>query len=371
MNEVLGKTLGLSARRFGSATGLRVSKSVPTAAAAAGIETLLSLFCALSLNCIWSPALAGADPTVLRLDPHVDALVAADAKLEILYKRNTVFDGPVWVRDGAAGYLIFSDLAGGVIDKLNPDGSVSVLVRNIFTGNPSEAYESSGQPGQKKFRILGADGITLDRFGRIVYCAYSDGEIVRLEMNGRRTVLASHFAGMRLNAPNDLVYKSDGSLYFTDSRASTNRADRRRVPYEGLYVLIAGKVARLSASIDHPNGMAFSPDENQLYVTNTRQKNILRFDVGNGRITNEMVFIDMSGADGVGAPDGIKVDKRGDVYSTGPGGVWIVSPAGKHIGTIRTPKRVRNLAFGGQHFKTLYMTALGALYCVRLRVAGR
>jgi gluconolactonase len=307
---------------------------------------------------------------VLRLDPHVDALVAPDAKLETLYKRNTVFDGPVWVRNGAVGYLIFSDLAAGVIDKLNPDGSVSVFTKNIFTGNPSQAYQSSGQPGQKRFRILGADGIALDRFGRVVYCAYSNGEIVRLEKNGRRTVLTSHFAGMRLNAPNDLVYKSDGSLYFTDSRASTSRPDRTRVPHEGLYVLRAGKVALLNASIDHPNGVAFSPDENHLYVTNTRQKNILRFDISDGRITNETVFVDMSGVDGVGAPDGIKVDKRGDVYSTGPRGVWIVSPAGKHIGTILTPRRVRNLAFGGQHFKTLYMTALGALYCVRLRVAG-
>jgi gluconolactonase len=136
-------------------------------------------------------------------------------------------------------------------------------------------------------------------------------------------------------------------------------------------VLRAGKVALLSASIDHPNGVAFSPDESHLYVTNTRQKNILRFDIDDGRITNETIFVDMSGANGVGAPDGIKVDKRGNVYSTGPRGVWIVSPAGKHIGTILTPRRVRNLAFGGQHFKTLYMTALGALYCVRLRVAGR
>lgn len=336
------------------------------------ITALLLLLYALGLNCVPSPARASAHSAVLRLEPTIDALLEPDARLERVYRRDTIFDGPVWVPNGGSGYLIFSDVPGNVIDKLNPDGTVSVFLKNIFTGrNRSEAYQSFGAPGQKKFRMLGADGITIDLRGRVVYCAYSDGQIIRLGTAGRRTVLASRFAGKRLNAPNDLVYKSDGALYFTDSRAATRHPDGTGVPHEALYMLKAGKVTLLSKSIDHPNGVAFSPDEKYLYVTNTRRKNVLRFDVTNSGIADETVFLDMNGVKGIGAPDGIKVDTKGDVYSTGPGGVWIISPAGKHIGTIRTPARVSNMAFGGEGFKTLYMTAFGAVYRIHLKVAGR
>lgn len=335
------------------------------------IEALLFIFCALSLGCDRLSARAASDSAVLLLDRHAATLLESDARLEALYRRDSIFDGPAWVGHGGSGYLIFSDVPGNVIDRLHADGSVSVILKNIFTGDPSEAYESFGLAGQRKFRMLGADGITLDRRGRIVYCAYSDGEIVRLETDGRRTVLASRFAGARLNAPNDLVYKSDGSLYFTDSRAGTRRRDGKGVSHEGLYVLRAGKVGLLSESIDHPNGVAFSPDERYLYVTNTRRKNVLRFDVQRLGIANGEVFIDMSGVSGAGAPDGIKVDKSGNVYSTGPGGVWVISPAGKHVATIRTPRQITNMAFGGEDFRTLYMTAFGALYRIRLKVPGR
>lgn len=338
--------------------------------ASALIEALLFVFCALSLGCNRLSARAASDSAVLLLDRHAATLLASDARLEALYRRDSIFDGPAWVRHGGSGYLIFSDVPGNVIDRLDPDGSVSVFLKNIFTGDPSKAYESFGLAGQSKFRMLGADGITLDRSGRIVYCAYSDGEIERLETDGRRTVLARRFAGARLNAPNDLVYKSDGSLYFTDSRAGTRRRDGEGVSHEGLYVLRAGKVVLLSGSIDHPNGVAFSPDEKYLYVTNTRRKNVLRFEVQRGGIANGEVFIDMNGVNGVGAPDGVKVDKRGNVYSTGPGGVWVISPAGEHVATIRTPRQITNMAFGGEDFRTLYMTAFGALYRIRLKVPG-
>lgn len=333
---------------------------------------LLPVVCALIPTCHWSLARAASDQAVLILDPDAATVLAPDVRLETLYRRDSILDGPVWVRRGSSGYLIFSDVPGNVIDKLSSDGSVSIFLQDIFTGgDPSAAYQSFGLAGQKKFRMLGADGITLDRRGRVVYCAYSDGQIVRLDANRRRVILASRFAGRRLNAPNDLVYRSDGSLYFTDSRANTKHRDGRGVAHEGLYLLRAGEVMLLSKDIDHPNGVAFSPDEKYLYVTDTRRKNVLRFDVRKEGIANGEIFIDMSGARAVGAPDGIKVDERGDVYSTGPGGVWVVSPAGKHIATIRTPRQVTNMAFGGADFRTLYMTAFGALYRVRLKAAGR
>lgn len=348
----------------------RAFRSRPTAPGL--VKTLLFLLCAPSLICVSPPVRAATRSAVIGLDPRVNALLAPDSKLVTLYEHDTIFGAPAWVRAGRSGYLIFSDVPGDVIDKLNPDGSVSSFLKNIFTGrNLSEAFQSFGRPGQKRFRMLGADGITIDRQGRVVYCAYSDGQIVRLERDGRRTVLASRFAGMRLNAPNDLVYGSDGSLYFTDSRADTKRTDGRGVPHEGLYVLRAGKVILLSKTIDHPNGVALSPDQRYLYVANTLRKNILRFDVKKGSLANEAIFIDMNGMNGIGAPDGIAVDKRGDVYSAGPGGVWVISPPGKHLGTIRTPMRVSKLAFGGKDCKTLYIAAFGALYRIRLKVAGR
>jgi gluconolactonase len=340
-------------------------------AIASGRNTIpLFVWCILSLNC--NPARAASDAAVLTLDRYAATILAPDAKLEVLYRRDSIFDGPVWVRHGGSGYLIFSDVPGNVIDRLNPDGSVTVFLKNVFNGSdPSQAYESFGLGGQRKLRMVGADGITLDRRGRVVYCAYGDGEVVRLETDGRRTVLARRFAGKRLNAPNDLAYKKDGSLYFTDSRAAAKRADGIGVSHEGLYLLRAGKVMLLSRSVDHPNGVAFSPDEKYLYVSNTRLENVLRFNVQPRGISNGKVFIDMSGDPEAGAPDGIKVDERGNVYSTGPGGVWIMSPAGKHIATIRTPRKITNMAFGGQNFRTFYMTGFGALYRIRLKIAGR
>jgi gluconolactonase len=323
----------------------------------------------LSLQLGSPPARAAGDAPVLRLDPSLDRLVAPDASLETLFERDTIFEGPTWVRDGGAGYLIFSDVPGNVIDKMSPDGNVSALVRNIFSGSDTaEAYESTGP---KKYRMMGANGTTLDRRGRLVYCAFSDGRIVRVDRHGRRTVLASQFDGRRLNAPNDLVYRSDGALYFTDSRAGTRHADGEGVPHKGLYMLEAGHVRLLSGDIDHPNGLAFSPDEKYLYVTNTLRKNILRLEVREARVASEMIFAEMSGDARPGAPDGIKVDRHGNVYSTGPGGVWIMSPGGRHIGTIVTPKPITNLAFGARDFKSLYLTGLGSLYRIRLNTAGK
>jgi gluconolactonase len=330
------------------------------------------LLCALSLQFSSSLAHTAGDSSVLRLNPSVDALVAGDASLETLAERDTTFEGPTWVPEGGSGYLIFADVPGNVIDRLNSDGSVSPFLENIFAGkDASEAYESFGLDGQKKFRMLGANGVTLDLQGRVVYCAYSDGQIVRLERDGRRTVLASHFAGHRINAPNDLVYGLDGALYFTDSRAGTRHADGDGVPHKGLYVLRKGEVRLLSKDIDHPNGVALSPDQTILYVTNTLQKNILRFDIQAGGVANEQIFADMSGDEAVGAPDGIKVDAHGNIYATGPGGVWILSPCGEHIGTIVTPKKITNMVFGGKDYSTLYMTGSGTLYRISLRSPAR
>lgn len=214
--------------------------------------------------------------------------------------------------------------------------------------------------------MLGPGGTTLDRLGRVVYCSFSDGEIVRIERDGKRTVLASQFGGRHFNAPNDLAYAADGTLYFTDSRAGTLRRDSEGIPHKGLYRLKSGRVELLSKDIDYPNGIAVSPRGKYPYVTNTARKTILRFDVTAGGIANERVFADMSSDTRIGGPDGIKVDRRGNAYSTGPGGVRVLSPRGQHVRTIETPTQATNLACGGPGLRTLYVTALGAVYRIRL-----
>jgi gluconolactonase len=173
--------------------------------------------------------------------------------------------------------------------------------------------------------------LTLDRQGRIVFCAHGDRDVVRLEKNGKRTVLADRYEGKRLNSPNDLVYKSDGSLYFTDPTGGLRLRDKdpkRELSFNGVYLLRHGKLQSLSTQdITDPNGLAFSSDEKYLYLNDRRKKIIMRFDVQpDDTIANGHLFIDLSVDKAVGEPDGMKVDKRGNVYCTGPGGLWNLHP---------------------------------------------
>ena len=325
------------------------------------------LLCALTLPFGLLRAQTTIEHTIVRLDPSLNAIVAPDAELEKLIERNSSFEGPTWFHDGNTGYFIFSDVPGNVIYKVEQDGKISVFLDHLFTGKDnSDAVLALGQ----NYYMLGANGTTLDRQGRLVYCEYSDGQIVRLEKDGRRTVLAGRFDGKRLNGTNDLVYKSDGSLYFTDSRESTKRSDGEGVPHKGLYLLKDGKVQLLTKDISHPNGLAFTPDEKYFYANNTDLKTIMKYEVQpDDTIANPKVFIDMSDDKAPGAPDGMKVDKKGNVYSTGPGGVWIISPTGKHLGTILTP-RATNMTFGGDDAKTLYITGASFVARIPLKAVG-
>jgi gluconolactonase len=195
-----------------------------------------------------------------------------------------------------------------------------------------------------------------------------------VEKNGKRTVLADHFEGKRFNLPNDLVYKKDDTLYFTDTQADTRRAENdpdKGVAVNGVYLVKGGQLRLLTKEIPSPNGLALSPDEKFLYVNSTAKKTITKFDVSaDDTITNPTLIIDMSSDSAVGNPDGMRVDKKGNIYCTGPGGLWIMSPDGKHLGTIFTPQRISNLAFGDNDGKTLYMTAPTALYRIRMNAAG-
>ena len=301
--------------------------------------------------------------TVVVVDPRLEQIVSPDAVLEKVAPGTGFYEGPVWIA-GRPGYLIFSDVSHNVINRLGPNGALSVVVDKIFTGDPSTLPDfDTGVNGIQK--LMGPDGVAVDRDGRITYCEYGAGRVTRVEKDGTRTVLADRFEGRRLNNPNDLVYKSDGALYFTDSGVDTTRPEndpRKGNPFRGVYRVKDGQLQLLTKEFS-PNGIAFSPDEKYLYTTQAGRK-LLRFDVQpDGTIANGRIFFDLDIDNRPGSPDGLKTDRDGNVYSTGPAGVWIISPEGKHRGTLLAPaRRFVNFTFGGDDGRSLYLVAPEGVY---------
>ncbi|MBT1517152.1 SMP-30/gluconolactonase/LRE family protein [Bradyrhizobium sp. SRL28] len=314
-----------------------------------------------------------SETAVRRLDPALDAIVPSDAHLEIIHEDHTgFFEGPTWIPDRAGGHLIFTDIVGNVIRRWDASTGVTTLVDEVSKG----ADRSEGHLLDLGFRqvlLIGANGTTVDREGRISYCGYGTREVVRIEMDGRHRVLADRYRGLLLNRPNDLVFRSDGALYFTDSAADCHRAHddpTRGVPHTGVYMLRDGDLRLLIENFVVPNGLAFSPDEQQLYVNDTRRKQIVRYDVRpDGTLEHGTLFIDMTSDPTPGEPDGMKVDRQGRVYCTGPGGLWIVTSQGRHIGTILTPEPLTNVSFGAADNRTLFLT--GCSYVYRIALCGQ
>jgi gluconolactonase len=301
---------------------------------------------------------------IVRLDPALDAIVPQNAKIEKLAGGFQFTEGPVWMREG--GYLLFSDPNANTIYRWSPDGQVSVFrTKSGYAGIDIGKYK---QPG--------SNGLTLDREGRLTINEHGNRRVTRLEKNGVLTVLADRYQGKRLNSPNDLVYRSDGALYFTDppfGLPKTFDDPHKELPFSGVYCLINGQLKLLAQELSGPNGIAFSPDEKHLYVGNwdEKQKVVMRYAVNaDGTLSNGKIFYDMTKAPGGDAIDGIKVDQKGNVYVSGPGGLWILSPSGKHLGTIIGPEHSHNLAWGDADGKTLYLTAQTGLYRIQLNVSG-
>ena len=228
----------------------------------------------------------------------------------------------------------------------------------MFKNNSGYSGKDIAEYGQP-----GSNGLTLDRQGRLTINQHGNRRVVRLEKDGRLTVLADKYEGKRLNSPNDLVYRSDGTLFFTDPPFGLPKFfddPRKELPYSGVFALYQGQLKLVSTDLKGPNGIAFSPDEKYLYVTNwdPEKKVVMRYEVSaDATLSNGKVFFDMTSAPGEDALDGMKVDQQGNLYVSGPGGLWIISPAGKHLGTIIAPKHPHNLTWGGDDGKTLYMTA--------------
>jgi gluconolactonase len=306
---------------------------------------------------------------VARFEPAIDAIVPYDAKLEKLADGFAFTEGPVWLLANAPdhGSLLFSDPNNNRIYRWSShDGDVSVY------------RTKSGYGGANigEYRQPGSNGLTLDSQGRLTIAEHGNRRITRLEKNGTLTVLADRFEGKRLNSPNDLVYRSDGTLFFTDPFFGLPKFGddpRRELSFTGVFALRDGKLTLVTRELTGPNGLAFSPDEQLLYVGNwdDHRKVVMRYTLNaDGSAARSEVFADLTKEPGDDAIDGIKADQRGNVYVSGPGGVWIFSPSGQRLGLLRGPEHPHNLAWGDADFRTLYLTAQTGLYRVRLNVAG-
>lgn len=300
---------------------------------------------------------------VVRLDAAIDAIVPANPKLYKLAEGFQFTEGPIWID---SGYLLFSDPnANRIYQYRAADAKLSIFKTN--SGYSGKNIAEYFQPG--------SNGLTLDPQGRLTINEHGNRRVTRIEKDGRLTVLADKYDGKRLNSPNDLVYRSDGTLFFTDPPFGLPKVyddPRKELPYSGVFALYQGELKLVSADLKGPNGIVLSPDEKYLYVGNwdPERKIIMRYEVSpDGSLSGGKVFFDMTHASGEDAIDGIKVDRQGNLYVSGPGGLWIISPEAKHLGTIITPRHPHNLAWGDDG-KTLYLTAQGTLYRMPLNAAG-
>jgi len=312
-----------------------------------------------------------------RLDPAINQIVPRDAKLERVAKGFKWVEGPVWLK----GSLYFAEIPSDSIRTWTPGRGVSMFL------TPS-GYKGTAPYGGPE---SGSNGMTLDVQNRLTVAGHAQRDVYRFESlspDGPFTVLADSYQGKKLNSPNDLVYRSDGSLYFTDPpyglRSQQDSDPEKELKINGVYRIPHAleqkpgsqpdreELQLLVSDLTRPNGIAFSPDEKYLYVNNSEPKKIwMRYRVQpDGSLTEGKLFFDATADTRPGAPDGMKVDVKGNVYSTGPGGVWIFTPEGKPLGTIVMPEKSANVAWAGEDRKTLYITASGSVYRIHLNIAG-
>lgn len=318
----------------------------------------------------WGSVMASDVPVlgkIERLDAAFDALVAPDAAIELLAEQKFAWsEGPVW--DAAKRRLLFSDIPRNLIWEWSEAGGLKKFL------------EPSGYTGVERFtgREPGSNGLTFDKAGDLILCQHGDRRLARWS-GGKFVTLADRYEGKRLNSPNDLVIKSNGDIYFTDPPYGLPKgADdpAKELDFQGVYRLNSrGDVTLLTRELGRPNGLAFSPDERTLYVANSdpRKAIVMAYPVkDDGTLGTGKLFVDATQAAQAkqpGLPDGMKVSRDGTVWATGPGGVFVYSPAGKHLGTLATGVPTANVAFGDDG-STLYITADKNLARLRTKVRG-
>ena len=316
---------------------------------------------------------------IQRLDPALDQLVPANAKLEkVAGGFDKWTEGPVWTHQGS---LLFAEIPANQIRLWKP----GLKDAKVF-------MEKSGYVGSRAYGgpEPGSNGMTLDPDGRVTVAGHARRNVWRLETldpHATVTVLADSYQGKKLSSPNDLVYRSDGSLYFTDPPyglpTQQDTDPEKELKVNGVYRIPNARQHKAGAPPDRdqlqliisdlprPNGIAFSPDEKVLYIADSGDKVWMRYTVQpDGSVSDGKLLLDAKTDKTPGGPDGIRVDKKGNIYGSGPGGVWIISPEGKHLGTIKVPEVVANVAWGDKDGKTLYITASTSLYRIKLSVPG-
>lgn len=311
-------------------------------------------------------AASGITGSIERLSPELDTLVAPDAPIEILAEGFGWAEGPVWSMRG--NYLLFSDVPRNVIWKWRElDGLTEYLKPSGYTGPAATGREQ------------GSNGLTLDNDGNILACQHGDRQVARyIRRRGHFEPLATNFQGLRLNSPNDLALRSNGDIYFTDPPYGLEKGaedPRRELTYQGVYrISRRGRVTLLTKDLTRPNGIALSPDEKTLYVavSDPARAHYMAFPLdASGMIGPGRILFDATPlvASRKGLPDGIKVDIKGNLWGTGPGGVLVITPDGRHLGTINPGHATANCAWGGDG-GTLYLTADKYLCRVRTRTRG-
>lgn len=322
--------------------------------------TLLAVLSVSLADAVAQTTDAGAG-TIVRIDSAMDALVPADARIEKLSGGFAFTEGPVWHR--RFNHLMFSDLRSNAIHIWDDAEGLSTFMQPVFEG-------------ESETPSVGSNGLNIDSQGRLILMEHGNRRVSRVE-GGITTVLADNYQGKRLNSPNDSAYHSDGWLYFTDppyGLAGLEDDPARELDFNGIYRLSPdGELQLLERGQTRPNGIAFSPDEKTLYVANSDASNKvwMAYEVMyDGTLGTGRVFFDVNDQDETGAADGLKVDVDGNLFATGPGGVWIFDAGGNHLGTIKPDEVPANVAWGDDG-STLYMTARTGLYRIRLSTRGK
>ncbi len=284
---------------------------------------------------------------LLAESPKFWTLVDRDAKLTTVATGFGFTEGPVWDR---AGFLYVSD------------ENINKIYRVYVPDGRKEEVVSLGDP----------DGNTYDREHHLLDCASILRAIVQVEPDGKYKILADRFQGKRFNSPNDVIIGPDGAIYFTDPTLDLVKGEKQEIPFQGVYRLDSnGEVRLLTKDLAQPNGLAFSPDGKSFYVDDSKQRNIRVYDVAPDRVlANGRIFGEESGGKGDGVPDGMKVDRNGNLYVTGPKGIWVWDPQGLHLGTIAMPEQPANLAWGDADYGTLYITAATSVYRLKTKAHG-
>lgn len=306
----------------------------------------LPFLLAVLLSSVMVPAQKSQGFKLEPLSPKFSEIISGDAKLETVARGFGFTEGPMW---DPAGFLYLSDETSNKIYRVYPNGKKEEVI-------------SLGDP----------DGNTFDRRHRLIDCASVLRAIIEVTPDGKYKVLADRYEGKRLNSPNDVIVGPDGALYFTDPTLDLVQGEKQEIPFQGVYRLDdAGNLRLLTRDLTQPNGLAFSPDGKKFYVDDSQQRDIRVYDVtGGGNLSNGRLFGEEPGGKDEGVPDGIKVDEKGDLFVTGPKGIWVWDANGNHLGTIVMPEQPANLTWGDPDYHTLYITATTSVYRLETKTRG-